>query len=119
MYDIRVNERPCRTLYYSAKSSPTCIDWLDDLNICVGFSDGALGVVNMQTPGVLQNKVVAHKKAINKVLTVNKTGIVASASDDFHVQVHKIGHESTLYSNSDHTDYVQDLVFWQGEECRL
>lgn len=115
MYDIRIKERPCRTLHYSSRSLPTCLDWIDENKVCVGFSDGAVGILNLQTPGVLENSMVAHKKAVNKVLHL-KSGVVASASNDFSVKVQDLEHDATMYSNSNHSEYVQDLVFWQGEE---
>ena len=116
VYDNRTTEaKPCSVLFQSLDAHPTCIDWIDEHRLCAGFSNGSVGVLKMEDPGKLLHCIeTAHSKPVNKVVYL-RNNMVASGSEDAAVKVHGVECGTVCYSNTDHTDYVQDVVFSPDE----
>jgi len=115
LFDSRTkNATQCSVLLSSQGSFPLCVDWMDEVNLCVGFSDGRVGLLDTNTHKFTPHTSNTHTKAVNKVLHLQGS-IVASASEDMSVQVQQLQDNTVLYTDSRHTDYVQDLTFSADE----
>jgi len=114
LYDNRVTTTPCSRLFTSDNAFPVCVDWMGENTLCVGFSNGDVGMLDTNDPGKLQHTIKAHSKTVNNVLHVNDSTVV-SVSDDMTVKVHQLDTGMTLYTDCSHTDYVQDVVFSRDE----
>lgn len=109
IYDNRETGKPASLLYSCDSQYPICLDWIDDNRLCVGYSSGAISLLDMRMPNKQTHQINIHKKSINNILCFN--GHIASGSDDMMVYVHKLADLKLTYSNNSHTDYVMGLAF--------
>lgn len=109
VYDNR-REKPASVCKYTEKTHPTCLNWINETKLCIGYDNGDVSILDLQNTDV-NVSFQMHKKTINDICYIPNLNQIVTASDDMNARRFDINHgdkESVCLTK--HTDYVRSIA---------